>query len=256
MKGRRVLGGVLVGGVAFIGAAGIPSHADGTDPNALLDSVEAAAVTPVERREEQEERIEAARDSTRGDASALRSDLPHPHDLPGDGTRSVAVTSAGARAREAQMDQPKTAPRRRAQGTRHLRGHAPPDRRRRSSDVRRQPRHGSGGAPVTVMRPEDADGDQAWCTGPEPELIGAGSVRPVRRAALVSTTRCGEVRCGAAHPSRSAPRTTRRPRPPRGPGSPRGWCPRARRSRRAIRSGAASRPCARRRARGTSASCR
>ncbi|MFD2341165.1 hypothetical protein ACFSM7_12620 [Clavibacter michiganensis subsp. tessellarius] len=97
MKGHRVLGGVLVGGVAFIGAAGMPPQVDGPDPNALLDSVEAAAVTPGERREEQEERIRAAHDSSRSDAPALRDDLPHPHDLPVVGTRSLPVASAGER---------------------------------------------------------------------------------------------------------------------------------------------------------------
>lgn len=91
MNGRAFVSGAMVGGVAAIGALGVAAQVGGPDPQTLLDAAEAAAVTPNERRDEQEEWITAARDATADDALTIGPPSPRPQDLPSGATPSVRV---------------------------------------------------------------------------------------------------------------------------------------------------------------------
>lgn len=91
MNGRAIVSGAMAGGVAAVGALGVLTPAPGPDPRTLLDAVEAAAVTPDERRDEREEWITAAHDAASDDAPSLGSPSPRPHDVPSGTTPSVRV---------------------------------------------------------------------------------------------------------------------------------------------------------------------
>ncbi|AWG02370.1 hypothetical protein DZF92_12730 [Clavibacter michiganensis subsp. insidiosus] len=91
MRGRTFIGGGLLGGTVVIASLGGAPHLADSDPEALLDGIEAVAVTPTERREELEARLDEASISSDDETPSLRDDLPEPDAIESTGTTSVAV---------------------------------------------------------------------------------------------------------------------------------------------------------------------
>jgi hypothetical protein len=91
MRGRTFIGGGLLGGTVVIASLGGAPHVADSDPEALLDGIEAVAVTPSERREEMEARLDEASTSASDETPSLRDDLPEPDAVETSGTTSVDV---------------------------------------------------------------------------------------------------------------------------------------------------------------------
>ena len=91
MRGRTFIGGGLLGGTVVIASLGGAPHLADSDPEALLDGIEAVAVTPTERREELQARLDEASISSDDETPSLRDDLPEPDAVETSGTTSVDV---------------------------------------------------------------------------------------------------------------------------------------------------------------------